>query len=82
MAATWSEEQKRSDRSLTVSTKKKRQIYEYIFLKSLGNDGEAAAMEVRTPVLGPYGRNRDQRTCVYQRSAFDEISHDRASTYD
>ena len=81
MAATWSEEQKRSDRSLTVSTKKNVRSMN-TFLRSLGNDGEAAAMEVRTPVLGPYGRNRDQRTCVYQRSAFDEISHDRASTYD
>ena len=55
--------------------------YEYIFWRS-GNDGEAATMDVRAHVLGSYGRNLDQRTCVYQRSAFDEISHDRASTYD
>ena len=39
-------------------------------------------MEVMARVLGCYGRNRDQRTCVYQRSAFDEISHDRAGTCD
>ena len=39
-------------------------------------------MEVMARVLGRYGRNRDQQTCVYQRSAFDEISHDRAGTCD
>ena len=45
-----------------------------------GNDGEAAAMEVRARVLGSYGRNRDQWTCVYERSAIDEISHEHAGT--
>ena len=39
-------------------------------------------MEVMARVLGYYGRNRDQQTCVCQRSAFDEISHDRAGTCD
>ena len=39
-------------------------------------------MEVMARVLGCYGRNRDQQTCVCQRSAFDEISHDRAGTCD
>ena len=44
------------------------------------DDGEAAAMEVRSRVLGYYGRNHDQRTCVYQRGAIDEISHDGTGT--
>ena len=37
-------------------------------------------MEVTAHALGSYGRNLDQRTCVYQRSAIDEISHDGTGT--